>query len=89
MRPQSSPLPERDHIAGLVDGVIALQRDADGGLSLQLILAPTDPEDRRNSPLLEIGISDDSARDLSHFLLSHDKPTLRLRCHVGVRARGT
>jgi hypothetical protein len=87
MRGQSSPLPEQDHIAGLVDGSFALQRDADGGLSLQLTFGPTDPEHRRNSPLLEIGLSDESARDLLQFLLSEDEPTLRLDCHVGVRAR--
>lgn len=82
-----APLPEKDHIAGLVDGTIALERDVDGNLSLQLTLGPSGPGHRRNSPLLEIGLSDDSARDLSNFLLSDDGQTLRLRCHVGVRAR--
>jgi hypothetical protein len=87
MRSSSSPLPEPDHIAGLVDGSFVLQRDTDGGLSLQLTFGPTDPENRRNSPLLEVGLSDDSTRDLLHFLLSEDEPTLQLHCQLGVRAR--
>lgn len=89
MLTQPAPLPENDHIAGLIDGTLALERDADGSLSLQLTLGPSGPGQRRNSPLLEIGLSDDSARDLSHFLLSDDGHKLRLRCHVGVRARDT
>jgi hypothetical protein len=87
MRSPSLPVPEHDHIAGLVDGSFVLQRDTDGGLSLQLTFGPTDPENRRDSPLLEIGLSDDSTRDLLHFLLTEDEPTLQLHCHVGVRAR--
>lgn len=87
MRTRPSPLPERDHIAGLVDGSIVLKRDADGGLSVQLTLGAGGPEHRRNTPLLEIGLSDDAARDLAHFLLGDDGETLRLDCCVGVRAR--
>jgi hypothetical protein len=87
VRTQSSPLPARERIAGLVDGSIVLKRESDGSLSLQLTLAPAGPGNRRNSPLLEIGLSDDSARDLSHFLRSDDGHTLRLPCCVGIRAR--
>lgn len=89
MLTQSSPLPEHDQIAGLIDGSITLKRDADGGLSLQLTPGPTGPEHRRNGPLLEICLSDDSARDLAQFLLNDDGHTLRIHCHVGVRARET
>lgn len=89
MLTQPSPLPERGHIAGLVDGTITIERDADGGLSLQVTLGPAGPGQQRTSPLLEIGLSDDAARDLSHYLVSDDGQPLRLRCHVGVRARET
>lgn len=87
MRSSSLSMPENDHIAGLVDGSFVLQRDTDGCLSLQLTFGPTDPEHRPSSPLLEIGLSEDSTRDLLHFLLAEGEPTLQLHCHVGVRAR--
>lgn len=87
MRTQS--VPEREGIAGLVDGAIVLNRDPDGGLSIQLTLGKAGPEHGRGGPLLEIGLSDDSARDLSHFLLSDDGQSLRLNCCVGVQARET
>ncbi len=87
MLTQSTPMPERDHIAGLIDGSIVLQQDSAGGLSLQVTLGPTGPEHGRHGPLLEIGLAADAVEHLASLLLSDGEKTMTVRCHVGVRAR--
>lgn len=86
MRTHPSPVPEREHVAGLVDGLITLSRDIVGSLSIHVTLGSTGAEARPDGAIIEIGLSSDMASQLSRLLLADDGNALHLPCHVGLRA---